>query len=263
MSEERPMPERPDDCARADELVAAWTLGAVDPEEAAFVDAHLADCPQVHAEARSLIGAGDLLALAQEPVTPRPELREQVMVSIAATPQDHRAGAARPAQAGDRGTVRRGWLDWLSPRVARPLAVAGVVAAVALGAWGLSLQADLQRTDTALRRVAEAISGGQAAFRVEGSAGRGYVTDTPGSGAALVVTDLAALPADKLYELWLLDAAGTPVAVGTFTPTGEDVLVVEIEQDLANFALFAVTIESERLPAPSSLDLVMVGELAS
>ena len=46
---------------------------------------------------------------------------------------------------------------------------------------------------------------------MHGSAGRGYVVDTPGVGASLVVTDLKSLPADKLYELWLLDAAGTPL----------------------------------------------------
>src|SRR4029453_10425746 len=99
--------------------------------------------------------------------------------------------------------ARRGGLDWLSPRVARPVALAAVVALLAVSVWNLNLQSELSRRDAALRAVANAIAGGEAAFRVDGSAGHGYVVETPGEGAALVVADLAKLPADRLYELWL------------------------------------------------------------
>ena len=136
-----------------------------------------------------------------------------------------------------------------------------MVALVAVGAWGVTLQSQLAERDRALRAVADAIAAGETAFRVEGSAGSGYVVDTPGSGAVLVVANLASLPADKLYELWLLDAAGTPVAVGTFRPADDEVAVVQLERDLAGFTTFAVTVEASRVDAPTNLDLVMVAPL--
>jgi anti-sigma-K factor RskA len=183
------------------------------------------------------------------------------MASIERTAQERDAVVRPPAATQAPPPSRAGWFDWLSPRVARPVAVAAVVALVAVGAWGVTLQSQLAERDRALRAVADAIADGETAFRVEGSAGRGYVVDTPGSGAALVVADLAALPADRIYELWLLDAAGTPVAVGTFRPADAEVAVVPLERDLAGYTTFAVTVEASRVDAPTSSDLVMVAPL--
>jgi anti-sigma-K factor RskA len=246
------------DCQAFDELDAAIVLGAVTPEEARAALDHLATCDQPHDRLRELLGASEALAMSLDPVVPDPKLRDRVMASIARTPQEHRAAPQVLAPDGERG---RGWLGWLSPRVARPLAVAAVVALLAVGGWNLSLQSQVAQRDRALRAVAEAISSGEVAFRVDGSGGHGYVVETPGTGAALVIADLASLPSDKLYELWLLDAAGTPVAVGTFTPGGDALAVVRLERDLSGFATFAVTVEAERLDAPSNLDLVMKADL--
>ena len=148
----------------------------------------------------------------------------------------------------------------LSPRVARPLAVVAVVALLAVGAWNLALQSQLDQRDRTLRAVAAAVSGGEAAFRVEGSAGRGYVVETPGRGAALVIGDLTTPPAGRIYELWLLDTAGTPVAVATFSPGRDAIAVVAMDRDLTGFATFAVTVEAQRVEAPTG-DPVMIGQL--
>jgi anti-sigma-K factor RskA len=242
-------------CHDVEELAAAFALGAVEPEEEAALRAHLADCEQPHEEIRNALGAGMLLAASLDPVTPSAALRDRVMATIERTPQVHRQSASASPPPG-----RRALLDWLSPRVARPLALAAAVALLAVGVWNLSLQSQLGQRDTALRAVANAISGGEAAFRVDGSAGRGYVVDTPGEGAALVVADLAGLPADRLYELWLIDASGSPVAVGTFNPTEDAVIVVPVERDLTGYATFAVTVETVRVTAPSGSP-VMISDL--
>jgi anti-sigma-K factor RskA len=249
---------RPMDHAAVDELGAAYALGALEPDEARAVRDHLATCTQPHAELRSLLGADLVLAMSLQAIEPSPALRERVMASIERTVQE-RTPVVRPT-AGAEPPRRGGWLDWLSPRLARPVAVAAVAALLAVGAWGVTLQSQLAERDRALRAVADAIADGETAFRVEGTAGRGYVVETPGSGAALVVADLAALPADRIYELWLLDAAGTPVAVGTFRPADGDVAVVELERDLAGFSIFAVTVEASRVDAPTS-DPVMAAPL--
>jgi anti-sigma-K factor RskA len=239
-----------------DELAGAFALGAMSAEEAAAVRAHLASCDQPHAELREALPAGDVLAASLEPVAPSAALRDRLMATVERIPPQDRA----PVEAVKPPWPRAGWLDGISPRVARPLAVAAVVAAIALGAWNVSLRSDLDHRDAALRAVAAAIGNGQSAFRVDGSAGRGYVVDTPGIGASLVVADLKSLPAGRLYEIWLLDAAGAPVAVGTFTDTSGAVAVLPVEKDLSGYATFAVTVEAKRVDAPTTTP-VMVGDL--
>jgi anti-sigma-K factor RskA len=246
------------DCQAFDELDAALVLGAVTLEEARAALDHLATCDQPHERLRELLGASEALAMSLDPVVPDPRLRDRVMASIERMPQEHRAapGVVTPPP-GERGA---GLLAWLSPR--RPLAVAALVALLAVGGWNLSLQTQIAQRDRALLAVAEAISGGEVAFRVDGSGGRGYVVETPGTGAALVIADLASLPSDKLYELWLLDAAGTPVAVGTFTPGSDALAVVRLDRDLTGFTTFAVTVEAERVDAPTSTP-VIVGDITA
>jgi len=255
---------RPMDHATVDELGASYVLGALEPDEARAVAQHLATCAEPHAELRALLGAEQVLAMSLEPVQPSAALRDRVMASVEAAAQERAAAPTRPGRAAEPADAepaeRRGWFDWLSPRVARPLAVAAVVALLAVGAWGVTLQAQLTERDLALRAVAEAIAQGETAFRVQGEGGRGYVVDTPGSGAALVVADLAALPADRIYELWLLDAEGTPVAVGTFRPSDDELAVVQLERDLAGYATFAVSVEASRVDSPTG-EIVMIGPL--
>jgi hypothetical protein len=242
-------------CQDVDELAGALAIGAAGAEEARAAREHLATCPEPHAELRSLLGADAVLAAGLEPIQPSAGLRDRLMRSAAAAPRQ------APVVAGDRAQppARRGWLDWLSPQVARPLALAAVAAFVAVGIWGLILSGQLADRDRALRDVAAAISGGQAAFRVEGDAGRGYVVDTPGSGASFVVADVGSLPAGRLYELWLIGPSG-PVDVGSFKPGQDAVAVVPVDRDLSGFATFAVTVESQRVTAPTT-DPVMVGQI--
>lgn len=251
---------RPMDHAAVDELAAAYAFDALEPDEARAVREHLATCTQPHAELRAFIGAEQALAMSLEPVEPSPELRDRVMASIKRTAQE-RAAVVRPPRAPEP-RAQRGWLDWLSPRVARPLALAAVVAVVAVGAWGVTLQSQLADRDRALRAVADAIAAGETAFKVDGTAGRGYVVDTPGEGATMVVSVLSPISDGSLYELWLLDAAGTPVSVGTFRPSDTKLPVVKLERDLAGFTTLAVTVEASRVDAPTS-DPVMVAPLGS
>jgi anti-sigma-K factor RskA len=243
-------------CQEVDELAGALALGAVDADEGRAAREHLETCPEPHAELRSMLGADTVLAAGLEPIEPSAGLRDRLMASIGELPSRQAAAGPVPEPA-----AQRGWLDWLSPRVARPLAVAAVAAFIAVGVWGATLSGQLADRDRALRSVADAIAGGQAAFRVEGDAGRGYVVDTPGSGASFVVADPGSLPAGRLYELWLIGPAG-PVDVGTFRPGGDAVAVVPVDRDLAGFQTFAVTVESGRVAAPTT-DPVMAGQLGS
>lgn len=249
-------------CREVDELGAAFALDAVDPTERRAIRAHLEQCGEEHVELRQAIGVGVVIASALEPVAPSPGLRKRVMATISATAQEPIGAApgdaaSRPGASGGtsrpvRGAWRGGFLDWLTLPRARALAAGGVAAALVLAVASASLYVSLSEREQALRAAAAAIADGATAFRVEGEAGRGYVVDTPGAGATLVLGDLRDLPDDRIYELWLLPEHGAPVAAGTFTSPDEPLAVVEVEDDLAGYTTLAVTIERERVEAPTS-----------
>lgn len=235
-------------CERVDELAAAYGLGAVDADEERAIGAHLASCDEAHTEARELIGVAAMIGAAVEPVTPSPGLRARIMTSVAATPQDHRPVVATPVD------LPRRW--WQASPLAAGIAAVLLAVAVGVGTWNVALQGELAERDAVLR----AIAGAEAAHRVSGSAGEGWLVETE-DGALFVATDLAALPEDRLYELWLIPADAAPVAVGTLDRV-EGLTIVTLERDLEGAATFAVTVEAERVEAPTS-EPVLVAAIGS
>ena len=237
-------------CAQVDELAGAYALGAVEADEDRAISEHLDTCDEPHGGARELIGAAGAMGVSEAAVMPSPPLRDRLMATVATTPQEHRPAAVTPMPERE---PKRAWWWRLQPVMAGVAAVA-LAAAVGLGAWGLSLNAQLAEREDALRAVANA----EAAFAVAGSAGAGWVIES-GDVAHFVAEDLADLPADHIYELWLLDAAGTPTAVGTLEDP-DDLVVVALEHSLGGAATFAVTVEAERVDQPTS-DPVLVASL--
>jgi anti-sigma-K factor RskA len=190
-------------------------------------------------------------------VFPSPQLRERLMATVAATPQDHAAPAIRSVpvatpRPAPTAEPSRPW--WRLAPLPSALAAVALAAAVGLGAWNLNLNQRLRDRDEALRAVAAA----DAAYAVSGSAGSGWVLES--DGEALFLADaLADIPADRLYELWLIGADGAPVAVGTMTDT-EGPSLVTLEEPIGSATTFAVTVEAERVESPTS-DPVLVATL--
>jgi anti-sigma-K factor RskA len=241
------------DHSAVDELAAAYALGALEPAEERAVSEHLAACEEPHREARAALEAATVVGASLEPVAPSAGLRDRLMATVAATPQEHRAPSSRPAPepASVAEEPRRPW--WRMAPLATAVAAVAVVAAVGIGVWGLSLRGELNDRDAALEAVASA----DAIFAASGAAGTGWVVES-GDQAMFMARDLEALPAGSIYELWLIGPEG-PTAVGTLSDT-EGVALVTLEQPLTGSSTFAVTVESERVDAPTS-DPVLVAPL--
>ena len=243
-------------CHEADALAAAVALGGADADERrAFAD-HIASCEQPHTEARAMLGAGTIMAASLEPVEPSPALRTKVLGTAARIPQDA-PWAVTPEPPRPRA---RGWA-WLSSPMPRWIGLAGITATLVMAVLTAGLWARLAEGEVALRDVTEALAGGAAAYRVEGEVGVGFLVETEGAGATLVVAQIDAPPAEMLYELWLIGADGQPVPAGTVTTGHDEVTPVHVELDLADFTTFAVTVERERVNAPTG-DAVLTADLS-
>ena len=240
-------------CEHVDELAAAYALGAVENAEEREISHHLATCDQPHAEARALIDAAAAVPAQLEPMTAKPVLRARLMTTVAETAQDHRPAPAVRQAALVNPPRRRPWWQLPSPLVGAAAAVA-LALAVGLGAWGVSLQQQIAERDAALRAVATA----DAAHRVTGSAGSGWLLETADE-TVFLAEGLAALDEGRIYELWLIDPDGSALAVGVVDEF-EDLVIAPLEIEIGDAAAFAVTVEEERVDAPTT-DPVLLGTL--
>jgi hypothetical protein len=242
-------------CADVDELAAAWALGAVDAAEDRAIGEHLASCDKPHDEAHAAIDGAAVVGADLAPVQPSAALRDRLMATVAATPQDHRplsAAPTTPAVSVSAPAARPWWTPtWQLPAA---LAAGALALAVGLGAWGLSLQQQLAERDAAVNAVASA----DAAFRVDGAAGGGWILED-GERAVFLADELAPLAAGQLYEFWLIDGSGQAVDVGILEDA-DGLTLVELERPLDDAVAFAVTVETERV-AQSANDPVMLASL--
>lgn len=233
-----------------EELLGAYALDALDPDEARLVDAHLAACPRCRQEvAAHLEVAGKLGSLGQEAP---PLVWDRIAANLAPTPQNLSTSPPRPvsvlgsAPARSRGSrSRRGWIF---------VGAAGLVAAaviVVLGIGVIQLNKRVNNVSLQLRRQqAPTLASVGAAISAPGSQ---QVALTPlGGGAALaqVVIDrdgvgymydsrMPALASDRTYELWgIVDDVRVPYGVLGADPSN----VIEFVAK-GQAATLAVTVE--------------------
>ena len=85
------------------------------------------------------------------------------------------------------------------------------------------------------------------------------------SGLAFAANQLPTLPADKVYQLWVIPQGQAPVSAGLLAPdaSGHASLFFEMPADMPPAAVIAVTVEpAGGVPAPTG-DKALVGEVAA
>lgn len=218
----------------ATDLAAGYVLGALEPAEAAAVRDHLATCSLPHSEFEDLGEAVGALLENVELVEPPAALRDRIMDaaradlaaraarSQPATSPAGPTGAAAPTpfpSAGERDLrrARTSRLDWA-------LRIAAVIAVVAVGAWGLDLQRQLDtanRFDQSVARVLDAAGkpGAQAVILTpaEGKHGQGIAALAADGTVTLAMRDLPATSGPQVYTAWVIVGKNAPVPVGDFT----------------------------------------------
>jgi len=250
------------------ELVPLHAIGALSGAERAAVESHLAECPSCAADLRAYAPVGMALAQAVPQVDPPPALRAAIL------------SAARRESSAMHTPSRA--LSWLA-------AAAMLVVTIGMGIYVSMLQGRIRtlegelagalqrvqdgerRTNVALRAAADAQAplsiltapdvrridlAGQppapsASARAFWSRSRGLV---------ITASNLPALPAGRVYQLWFVTAQ-TPISAGLLTPDTRGGLTVTLSTptDVPDPVALAVTLEPEGgRPAPTG-DKYLVG----
>jgi hypothetical protein len=233
---------------QARDLAAGYVLDALDPVEEAAVRDHLATCPEAHHEFEVLGSVVPALIVddALEVVEPPASLGERIMAAaaadLAANPRGASAvpvGAAgtvaaapspsaiafptaeERARRADRtslaGPSRTSRFDWA-------LRIAAVIAIVAVGAWTLNLQGQLDRArafDQAVAAVVQAAGEPGARTVVlapaEGHAASGIAAVKADGSLVAAMRDLPATSGTQVYTTWVIVPGSDPLSVGDFS----------------------------------------------
>jgi anti-sigma-K factor RskA len=93
-----------------------------------------------------------------------------------------------------------------------------------------------------------------------GKGARGRVVVSPTHGVAFSGQNLAALPAGKTYEMWIIPKGGKPVPAGTFAPSpdGSALHLRTGPVDIASTAAVAVSIERAGGVASPTADQIII-----
>jgi anti-sigma-K factor RskA len=216
--------------AEIHDLSAAYALDALDADERAAFEEHLAYCAECRSAVASFQDVAAELAYDADAPPPAPALRERILDE-----------AARDRQNVVPLRRRR----WALP-VAATVAAAAAVAAVALGIWAVDLSNQLDDERAASRssqEVAQLLADPTARhIPLDGADGVLVVDDETGNGW-LVVRGLDEAPAQKTYEAWVIQD-DQAVAAGLFAGGGAPT-VVALAEPVPEGAVVAVTVERE------------------
>lgn len=228
------------------ELIAAYALDALAPEESRDLEAHLSHCQVCQDELVLLRDVAASLARGMAPVEPPTELRSRILTTIHPPRQE--------------SASQRGWVFAL---------VAAAVVITLLGGLNLSLQQRLAalnvRAAEVTRVLALMASPGTKTVALTGSVpgSVSLVFDRATGQGALVVFGLRDPGRELVYQLWLV-AGDTPKSAGVFRPAPDQPVIITMGPDLNQFRAVAISVERgpDGAPQPTSAP-VLVGTIPS
>jgi Anti-sigma-K factor rskA/Putative zinc-finger len=250
------------------EDLALHALNALEGEDRANLEKHLATCSACRIELEQLRGDGALLALST--LGPKPPLRSRQRLLDAVAKE---SATELPSRARSAPDTQRSWwgvLGWAATAAVIVFAASlwKENSALKQGLASASAQAaQTTRELDDLRRIAAPIIAPEAQ-RVTLVAvktppqpqGKAFYLRNR-SNLVFVANNMPALPPLKAYELWLIPTQGAPIPAGVFKPDahGSATLVNPPLPAGMEAKAFAITVENEAgSPTPTS-PVVMIG----
>ncbi|MBI5567640.1 MAG: anti-sigma factor [Chloroflexi bacterium] len=273
---------------RLEDQFPFYALGALSDEERAQVDAYVAADPAARARLAEVQRTAAVMPLSAAPIEPRAQIKARLMERVQADARaqtDARVNGQAARRAAPIESARRSGFDlahWFENRFFRlalpALTAAALVAASLLAGWAASLDAEVARLrqETALlqqqlstqREVLAQIASPQVqALTITGTdlqptAFGQLLADPRTTTALLIVSDLRSLPADRVYQFWLI-RNDVPISGGIFSvdDQGRAVLPIELAEAVDSFDAMGVSIEPLGGSRQPTGDIVMLSRL--
>lgn len=269
---------QPDLTDETTDLLVAYALGALEPEEMERVGELLDTRPELRALLAELRATAGLLPYGLPGSEAPSDMRQRVL--------DHAVGrSARPAPRAELGGRLRGWLLGLGGLAAATV-VALVISLAQLGASGAQLadaQRQLQLAQQLLADAQEELAAKDRALASVGAerdklrqfalsadvagslAGSGGVASVlrADDGGLLVAAQLPLLPPGQVYQLWTIAGEGAPQSAGVFQVDSSGFGLLTVPAGAPSGATLAVTAEPGPTGSPGpTTDILVVGQLS-
>jgi anti-sigma-K factor RskA len=238
---------------RWSEDVAAYMLGALEPEEAAALERHAEDCERCRAEIRWLAPALQALPESIEKAEPAPELRARLMAEV-------RAEAGGPAAVrGDSREVRPGVLEraaaWLrglgaGPMGRRPVVGVAVALLVVVAVAGFAIGGGIGGSNSV----------GGTSTVVAGTAPgvTAKVVNEGEGGGSLHLANVRQLPNERVLEAWVQRDGEVEPVEALFVPDRKGRASTELP-DMSGVETVMVTTEPPGgSRSPTSIPIVTI-----
>lgn len=256
------------------DLLGAYALDAVEPDERARIELHLTDCPRCRAEvsehrevaallsqsgAQAPDGVWDRIAAELSP--PAPPMR----LSLTAPPEeDGSEPAARMPEvvraiAEAPSAAKRAPSRFLLGLVAAAAAIVAVLGVVAVGQSQRLNRLETALADQSLERLAnQAVADSPVKVPMDGDAGRAEAVVRDDGQGYLIMDGFPEAPDGDVYQLWgKVDEV--VLSLGTFAG-GDSVVPFSVDpQRVGDIELFAVTQERAPGVVASQNDPILVG----
>jgi hypothetical protein len=244
---------------RFEELVALQALGIPLGAEGEEFSRHLAECPVCEQMLKELQDSASVLAASAPPIQPRAEIRKRLLASLDAAPAVGLSRLPSETRAGG-ADARRPASPWLFAAAASLLLVLSLWDDARLRRERESLRGENAEMSGRVASAEKALARRDLQVRVLDSddvkmlalGGKQPQRDARGKvfwsarakRGVLLAANLASLPPNKQYELWVF-SKGKPVAAGVFDADASGRALFE-SSDLSEIDAaqnFAVTVE--------------------
>ncbi len=259
-----------------EELFDLYALGALEGDELAAIETHLATCADCAEKLAAARGRISLLAFAAPPVQPSPGVKESLMrqLSASAGGRAHDREDWQPALEPERAGFRAIWWTAIFAPAAAALALATVLLWVSNNHLNNEIerqQADLQQLKQQTEQVNTLLDLASARDTIsvslapspEANGATAHVLYNARLGKMFYSDTLAAAPPGKSFQLWLVPPKGDPISAGILTPEAGvgSRLVATMPPGIAAKA-FAVTLEPAGGVPKATGPAVLVGPVS-
>jgi anti-sigma-K factor RskA len=249
------------------ELLPAYALGALEPEELLAVDDYMRQHPELRDRLHALEAAGAQLAYSVPDVPLPAQAKQRVLtqaradLAAAADPHTTAKPVITAAEPRHQRTPEAGRRPLLA-RLTSWAALGGAAVAIMLALYAGRVQAQLNDLNQQISTMHDLVVGLREQVRANQEV-IGLLADqdvqlagtanAPGTSAefylagdrgTLVAHGLAPLPATQTYQLWLvIDGQPTPFGVFQAQPGQSTVLTVAVPPSARGFAIVDVSVE--------------------